>query len=102
MTIVLNIALALSIISFVPSSAPLTSMVFISGLTALIAVVGIWQGYTRRGLLTIYFAIGAFVVSPIVFRVEPVEVWLVALPAIGAAGAIVMYWTYRRSQNRAF
>ena len=97
MTIVMNIALALSVISFVLSSAPVTSMVFMSGLIAAIAVVGIWQGHTRRGLLAIYFAIGAFIVSPIVFRVEPLMGWLVALPAIGAAGAIVMYWTYRRN-----
>ena len=102
MTIVMNIALALSIISFALGSAPFTSMAFISGLTALIAVVGIWQGYIRRGLLTVYFAIGAFVVSPIVFPVEPLEAWLVALTVIGAAGAIVMFWTYRGSQNRSF
>lgn len=100
MTIVLNIALVLSIISFVAGSAPFTPIVFVSGLTALIAMVGIWQGHTRRGLLTAYFSIGAFVVSPVVFRVEPVEGWLVAVSVTGAAGAIVMYWTYRRSLCR--
>jgi hypothetical protein len=101
MTIVLNFALVLSIISFVLSSAPYTPMVFVSGLTALIAIVGIWQGHTRRGLLTVYFAIGAFIVSPAMLRIEPVEWWLVALPAIGAAGSIVMYWTYRKSQKQS-
>lgn len=102
MNIVLNIALALSIISFVASSAPFTPMIFVSGLTALIAMTGIWQGHTRRGLLTAYFAIGAFIVSPAVFNAETAEGWLVSLLALGAAAATVMYWTYRRSQNQPY
>jgi hypothetical protein len=100
-TIVLNIALALSIISFAPSAAAFTPMIFMSGLAALIALAGIWQGHYRRGLLTIFFAVGAAIVSPIVFGVEPVDRWLIALPVIGATVAAVMYWKYRRHQNRS-
>ena len=100
MSIALNIALALSIISFVPSAAAFTPMIFVSGLATLIALVGIWQGHFRRGALTIFFAVSAAVVSPVVFGIEPVDRWLIALPAIGATGAIVMYWSYRRQRSK--
>jgi len=98
MTIVLNIALTLSIISFATSAAVFTPMIFVSGLAAMVALVGIWQGHIRRGVLTIFFSVGAAIVSPIVFGIEPVDRWLVVLPAIGASGAAVMYWQYRRHQ----
>ena len=63
MPVVLNIALALSIISFAPSAAAFTPMIFVSGVAALIAVAGIWQGHIRRGLPTVFFAVGAAAVS---------------------------------------
>jgi hypothetical protein len=99
MTIALNIALALSIISFAPSAAAFTPMIFVSGLATLIALVGIRQGHIRRGALTIFFAASAAVVSPIAFGVEPVDRWLIVLSLIGAMGAAVMYWGYSRQQS---
>ena len=101
MTILSNIALALSIISFAASAAAFTPMIFASGATALFALVGIWQGHIRRGLLTVFFTVGAVIVSPIVFAVEPVERWLVALSAIGAFGAAIMYWGYSRQEKNS-
>ena len=100
MTIALNIALALSIISFVPSAAAFTPMVFVSGLAALIGLVGIWRMHVRRGALTVFFGAGAAVVSPIVFGVEPADPWLIGIPVIGAIGAVVMCLGYRRIQSQ--
>ena len=100
MTIASNIALALSIISFAPSAAAFTPMIFVSGFATLIALVGIWQGHTRRGALTIFFTASAAVVSPIALGVEPVDRWLIVLPLIGATGAVVMYWGYRRQRRQ--
>jgi len=99
MTIALNIALALSVLSLLPSAAAFTPMVYVSGLTTLIAVFGIWQGHVRRGALTIFFAISAAIVSPIVFGIEPAGRWLIAQHLVGTLSAVVMYWDYRRQRS---
>ena len=96
MHIVLNIALALSILAVVPSAAAFTPVILISGIAALIAVVAIWRGYLRRGLLTVYFAICAFIVSPMFFDFERVEWLLVALLLAGIIGGAGALWDYKR------
>tara|TARA_R110002073_G_scaffold60507_1_gene152123 strand:+ start:119 stop:355 length:237 start_codon:yes stop_codon:yes gene_type:complete len=63
-------------------------------------MLGIWQGYILRGLLAVYFAIRAFIVSPVLIRLETVDGWLIAMPAFGTVGALIMYWNYRRRQNQ--
>jgi len=102
MAIVMNVALAMSVISLAPSAAAFTPMVFASAIAALVAVVGIWQGHIRRGLLTVFFAVGAALVSPTMFGVEAVEWWLIALYAVGTTSAAVMYWRYKKNQNNPF
>jgi hypothetical protein len=75
-----NTALALAIVSFLLSSAVLTPMVFVAWFAAAIGAIGVWLGHVRRGLLTIYFAIGATIVSPILrFEVRLLDVNLLFL-----------------------
>jgi hypothetical protein len=99
MQVVLNIALVLSILAFIPSAAAFTPSILVSGVAALFAVVAIQRGFLRRGLLTIYFAICAFLVSPMIFDIESVDKYLVAFPVVGLVGSIVLFWHYKRSRN---
>ena len=99
MQVVLNIALVLSILAFVSSAAAFTPSILVSGVVALIAVVAIQQGFARRGLLTLYFAICAFLSSPMIFNIESVDKVLVACALFGMIGAIVLYWHYKRSRS---
>ena len=99
MQVAINIALALSALAFIPSAAAFTPAVLVSGISALVAVVAIRRGFIRRGLLTIYFATCAFLVSPMIFSNQPVEKYLVALSVVGVVGSIVLYWHYKRNGN---
>ena len=99
MQVVLNIALAMSILALTLSAAPFTPSIFISGVAAMIAVVAIRRGFLRRGLITLYFAISAFIVSPIIFDIESVHEYLVAFAIIGLVGSIILFWNYKRSQK---
>lgn len=99
MQVVLNVALVLSILAFVSTAAAFTPSILVSGIAALIAVVAIQQGFARRGLLALYFAICAFLISPMLFDIESVDKLLVACPLFGLIGAIVLYWHYKRSGN---
>ena len=99
MQVVLNVALVLSILAFVPSAAAFTPSILVSGAAALIAVVAIQQGFARRGLLTLYFAMCAFLISPMIFDIESVDKVFVACALFGLIGAIVLFWHYKRSGN---
>ena len=94
-----NTALALAIVSFLLSSAVLTPMVFVAWFAAAIGAIGVWLGHVRRGSLTIYFAIGATIVSPIFMGIGAVDLLLIAIPMIGALIAFVSWWNYRQSKN---
>lgn len=95
MHIVMNIALLLSVLAVVPSAAAFTPAIAISMIAALFAVFGIWRGYVRRGLLTIYFAICALIVSPVFFDLERVGWILVALLSAGVLGMAGAFWDYK-------
>jgi hypothetical protein len=94
-----NTALALAIVSFLLSSAAFTPMVFAAWFAAAIGAIGVWLGHVRRGLLTIYFAVGATIVSPIFMKIQSVDLLLIAIPIIGALIALVSWWTYRQSKE---
>jgi len=94
-----NAALALAIVSFLLSSAAFTPMVFAAWFAAVIGAKGVWLGHVRRGLLTIYFAAGATIVSPIYMKIQAVDLLLIAIPITGALMAFVSWWTYRQSKE---
>jgi len=94
-----NIALAFAIISFALCSAAFTPMVFAAWLAAAIGAAGIWLGHVRRGWLTIYFAVGATVVSPIFLKTQSVDLLLIAIPIAGALIAIVSWRSYQQSKE---
>ena len=99
MQVVLNIALVLSILALIPSAAAFTPSILVSGVAAMIAVVAIQRGFLRRGLITIYFAMSAFIVSPIIFDIDSVDKYLVAFAVFGLVGSIALFWHYKRSEN---
>jgi hypothetical protein len=90
-------ALLLAIVSFTLSSAAFTPMVFVSWVAAVLGVAAVGLGYFRRGLITIYFALGATVVSPIFMENGVVDSLLIAIPIVGALIGCVAYWNYRQS-----
>jgi len=89
-----NTALVLAILGFTLSSAAFSPMVFVSWAAAVLGVAAVWLGYVRRGLITIYFALGATVVSPIFIENGVVDSLLIAIPVIGALIGSVSYWNY--------
>jgi hypothetical protein len=99
MQFIVNIALVLSVLAFLPSAAAFTPSIVVSGIAALVAVVAVRRGFPRRGLLAIYFSTCAFLMSPMAFDIELVDKYLVAMPVFGLVCAIVMYWDYRRGRN---
>ena len=90
-------ALVLAIVGFTLSSAAFTPMVFVSWVAAILGVAAVWLGYVRRGLITIYFALGATVVSPIFIKNGVVDSLLIAIPIVGALIGFAAYWNYRQS-----
>ena len=74
-------------------------MVFVAWFAAAIGAIGVWLGHVRRGLLTIYFAIGATTVSPIFMEFGAVDLLLIVIPMIGALIAFVFWWNYRQSKK---
>lgn len=92
----INVALVLSILAFIPSAAAFTPAIVVSALAAVIAVFAIRAGHIRRAVLTIYFAVCAFIVSPIIFEIGSVDRYLVAFSGLGIVCAGIMYWQYRR------
>ena len=81
-----NIALSVAALAIVPSAGPWTPAVFFSALAALVAVPVIVSGNIRRGILTVYLALSAVVVSPMFADLPQVDIWLVVLIAIGGIG----------------
>jgi len=94
-----NTALTLAIVSFLLSSAAFTPAVFVAWFSVAMGAIGVWQGHLRRGFLTIYFAVGATIVSPIFMEFGAVDLLLIAIPTIGALIASVFWWNYRQSQK---
>jgi hypothetical protein len=83
-------------LAIVPSAGPFIPAILVSGLTALIAVFAISRGYLRRGILTIYFALSAAIVSPAIIDVDGLEFWIVALHVLGGISALGLYWDFNR------
>ncbi len=96
MTRIVNTTLALAILSFLLSSAAFTPMVFVAWLAAVIGAMGVWLGHVRRGLLTIYFAVGATIVSPLFMKIRSVDLLLIAIPI---TGALIAFFSWRSDQH---
>jgi len=96
-----NLALLLAVVAFGPSAGAFTPAIFLSALAALLAVFCMLHGYVRRGLIALYFACSAAIVSPLMFNVTPPDRWLVALPVFGALLAASLLWHFKRHPSRA-
>jgi hypothetical protein len=101
MSAIVNVALFLAVVAIVPSAGPFTPAILISGLTALIALFAVSRGYFRRGILTIYFALSAAIVSPAFIDIAGLEFWIIALHVLGGISALVLYWDFNRRQSDA-
>lgn len=99
MEVVANIALVLAVAALIPSAGPFTPAIFVSAFTALIGVAAIAAGNVRRGILTVYFALSAGIVSPVLFAVQRVEFWLLTLLAIGFLSGLVFYLNHNRRKS---
>ncbi len=86
-----NLALALAAAALIPSAGPFVPALFLSGLAGVAAVFTILSGRYRRGILTVYLAISACLVSPLLFRLQRVDLWLAALIALGCIVAAALY-----------
>ena len=101
MSIVANIALILAAIAVVPSAGAFTPAIFVSAIAAILGLITIGVGHKRRGVMTIYLALSAAVVSPALLDMQRQEIWLIVLTTVGTLLASLLYLDYRRSKAAA-
>lgn len=101
MSIAVNVALILAAAAIIPSAGSFTPAIFVSALAAVVGATAIALGQVRRGLLTIYLALSAAVVSPVLLDVPRTDVWLVTLPAMGVLLGLLLYLDYNRRKSSA-
>lgn len=101
MNFVANIALTLAAIAVVPSAGAFTPAIFISAVAAVLGLVAIGFGHVRRGVLTIYLAVSAAVVSPAFLDAQREEVWLIVLITVGTLLGAILFLNYQRSKSVA-
>lgn len=99
MGIAVNIAIVLAAMAIVPSAGPFMPAIFLSACAALVGAIAIAFGHVRRGILTIYLALSAAVVSPVLLEVQRVDIWLVILPAVGALFGSLLFLDYNRRKT---
>ena len=87
---VANLALVLAAIAIVPSAGAFTSAIFASAIAAILGLIAIGFGHKRRGILTIYLALSAAVVSPVAINVQQTEIWLIVLTTIGGLLGLIL------------
>ena len=96
-----NLALVLAAIAVVPSAGAFTPAIFVSAAAAVLGLIAIGFGHVRRGALTIYLALSAAVVSPVLLDVQREEVWLIVLTTVGTLFGSILFLNYQRSKSTA-
>jgi uncharacterized membrane protein len=98
MNLIANFGLVLAAIAVVPSAGAFTPAIFVSAVAAILGLIAIGFGHKRRGVMTIYLALSAAILSPALFDMQRQEIWLIVLTTVGTLLASLLYLDYRRSE----